>query len=705
MATEATVKIKVEEGSGKATLKDLRKEVELLDGAVEKTNDDFVQGQKEVEASTVSLKTQLRQLKDEMVLLDDNSPEFQKMSQEAAQMADKIADVDAKVKLLSSDTKGLDGLVGAGTAIAGSFQAAQGALALTGTNSEEVQAAIQKVIAVQGIMNGVQATANALNKDAVAGMFLRTAVQKIVTASQWLLNVAMNANPIGLIVLGIAALIAGIVLAVKHIDTIIESFKEWRKYLLLLLGPIGWIILAINLMQETEETLEESRARRRKEESKRHKAQLKEIDKMREKEAKAHKAKLKAIDLEIDRLEAEGKSSFALKLQRLEDIRDEEKAILASNNEKLQSWIDHYKNLAKIQGQSEEEFLATAKQQGVDLLDLQKQIEESQLAQKQKIFASETEILALKREHREKNKKEDKKASDDKVDQVDKETQRLLEAEQKQFNEFLNAKEKAENEFLDSTLTAQQQEENAVQDKYFNLIEQAIQYGEDTTILEEARQTQLQEIENKFAEEKAAKEEELRQKQLDQIEVDRDARQQQAENVISQAEDVINIVSTLQELGNRKEINRIKEKQKAGEKLSASEKKRLINDEKQKRAIAVAEIAIDTARAVAKAVAAGAGLPFPANIPAIISGVGAVLANVASATKILNAPLPSFDSPSAGASQDSLGGGASESAPNINANQNGSTILNEPPVQVVVLESDITSVQNNVSVIEQQATI
>ena len=132
-------------------------------------------------------------------------------------------------------------------------------MALTGANSEEVQAAIQKVIAVQGIMNGVQATANALNKDAVAGMFLRTAVQKIVTASQWLLNVAMNANPVGLIVLGVLALIAVIILAVKHIDIIIESFKEWRKYLLLLLGPIGWIILAIMLMQDTEETLEESR--------------------------------------------------------------------------------------------------------------------------------------------------------------------------------------------------------------------------------------------------------------------------------------------------------------------------------------------------------------------------------------------------------------------------------------------------------------
>ena len=59
------------------------------------------------------------------------------MAQEASQMEDKIKDVDAQVKLLSSDTKGLDGLVGAGQAIGGAFQASQGAMALFGAESEE----------------------------------------------------------------------------------------------------------------------------------------------------------------------------------------------------------------------------------------------------------------------------------------------------------------------------------------------------------------------------------------------------------------------------------------------------------------------------------------------------------------------------------------------------------------------------------------
>src|SRR3990167_444141 len=44
------------------------------------------------------------------------------------------------------------------------------------------------------------------------------------TAVQWLLNVAMNANPIGLLIVGIAALIAGIVLLIQNIESVTNWF-------------------------------------------------------------------------------------------------------------------------------------------------------------------------------------------------------------------------------------------------------------------------------------------------------------------------------------------------------------------------------------------------------------------------------------------------------------------------------------------------
>ncbi|MFD4968966.1 phage tail tape measure protein [Streptomyces sp. NPDC058424] len=80
----------------------------------------------------------------------------------------------------------------------------------------------------------------------------------VLTAAQWLLNIAMDANPLGLIILGIAALIAGIVLAYNKIgwfrDFCDGAFKmigaaigwvvdfvkaHWPLLLALLTGPIG----------------------------------------------------------------------------------------------------------------------------------------------------------------------------------------------------------------------------------------------------------------------------------------------------------------------------------------------------------------------------------------------------------------------------------------------------------------------------------
>ena len=53
--------------------------------------------------------------------------------------------------------------------------------------------------------------------------------------AQWLLNAAMSANPIGLIIIGIAALIALIVLIVKH-------WNEWGAAMTVLMGPMGQLI-------------------------------------------------------------------------------------------------------------------------------------------------------------------------------------------------------------------------------------------------------------------------------------------------------------------------------------------------------------------------------------------------------------------------------------------------------------------------------
>lgn len=70
----------------------------------------------------------------------------------------------------------------------------------------------------------------------------------IATAAQWLWNIAMSANPIGLVIIGIAALIGIVVLLVKHWDTVKAAFvAAWawmteHPWAALLLGPMGAFI-------------------------------------------------------------------------------------------------------------------------------------------------------------------------------------------------------------------------------------------------------------------------------------------------------------------------------------------------------------------------------------------------------------------------------------------------------------------------------
>src|SRR5690606_29847152 len=84
------------------------------------------------------------------------------------------------------------------------------------------------------------------------------------TAVQWLLNVALSANPIGIIIVAVAALVAGIILLWKNSETFrnivtgafnavwsaIKFVWEWTKknwplLLAILTGPIGLAVLAI----------------------------------------------------------------------------------------------------------------------------------------------------------------------------------------------------------------------------------------------------------------------------------------------------------------------------------------------------------------------------------------------------------------------------------------------------------------------------
>jgi hypothetical protein len=94
------------------------------------------------------------------------------------------------------------------------------------------------IIPLIGVVAGLAGGVLAVN----AAVRAYRAAAVAATAVQWLFNVAMSANPIGLIVLGVGALIAAFVLAYKKVDWFRDLIKDTWKWIEKTWSKVGGFI-------------------------------------------------------------------------------------------------------------------------------------------------------------------------------------------------------------------------------------------------------------------------------------------------------------------------------------------------------------------------------------------------------------------------------------------------------------------------------
>ena len=102
-------------------------------------------------------------------------------------------------------------LTGSLNAAAGAFSLVQGSMALFGAESDDVEQAILKVQSAMAISQGVETITEGAKSVRALGAAIQstTIFQKASSAAQYVWNAAMAANPIGLVVASIAALLVG----------------------------------------------------------------------------------------------------------------------------------------------------------------------------------------------------------------------------------------------------------------------------------------------------------------------------------------------------------------------------------------------------------------------------------------------------------------------------------------------------------------
>lgn len=134
-----------------------------------------------------SLRTELMSLTQQMAQMriegKANSEEYKQMAERAGTLKDAMMDATAEVKNMGSDTRNLDSVMGAASVARGGLGAFAGTMALLGANSEGASKA-QKVLAgVIGIITGLTAVQNALQKQSALMIALRTLRTKLFTKS------------------------------------------------------------------------------------------------------------------------------------------------------------------------------------------------------------------------------------------------------------------------------------------------------------------------------------------------------------------------------------------------------------------------------------------------------------------------------------------------------------------------------------------
>jgi hypothetical protein len=178
---------------------------------------------------TKSLKQELRELKNELASGKLTGKAFDEATARAGKLSDTIIDVNNRVKALATDGADvvLKGFGDMAVGIVGGFSAAQGAMALFGSENEDLQKTMVKLQGATALLNGLQQVNATLQSDSAAMVALNTAKTKVLTATQAAYTFVVGASTgamklfrLALAATGIGALVVGVGLLIANFDKV-----------------------------------------------------------------------------------------------------------------------------------------------------------------------------------------------------------------------------------------------------------------------------------------------------------------------------------------------------------------------------------------------------------------------------------------------------------------------------------------------------
>lgn len=621
---------------------------------------------------------------------DTTSAEFRKIQAEAAALKQSVTQVDMALDGMAMTTS--QKLTGALGGVTGGFAAAQGAIASLGVESEAVNEALLKVQSAMAITQGIDSVKQALPAFNALKLGVVNAFKAMTAAGK-----AFALTGIGLVITALAAAPAIFDAFTISTEEAEAAQKKLTKGFDDQSAAIDKNINRLKASIDTEVAFAEAVGKSEKEIAAIRKKGTEDLIAETEKQIKIQEQKLQqlgnprvspnarkelrealegqnkdeinATKNHLNQLKVENnRRRVEIKLDTLKQKTEENEAIKEKQKEEREAANEAAKQRASERAQQRKDELAK-------ITEAQKEYDETErirymTEQEKEIYEVQkkyNELLAIAAKYGKDNsqllinQKNEENAINTKYEQerIQQQAERdAVIAGQQEANRQaqLDAEEAFAEQFRQATTSQQQLEIDAANEKYFELITLAEQYGYDTTDLKIKQEEELANIDKKYKEEAAAREKQLRDMRIDAVKGGIDA------------------------IG-----------QLAGAFAGKSEKsqKRAFNIQK---AAGIASATIDTYKS-AQAAFASAGNPI---LGAVFAAI-AVAAGIANITKIAQTKFEGGGS-AGSVSSPSTTAAATVTAPEFNIvggnTANQLATLGQQPVQAYVVSGEVSSAQS-----------
>jgi hypothetical protein len=538
MATkEAVFSLKVDTGNSVNDIKSfdqavnsLNKDVNTLQSTVQEGAGTDVFAQKltelnaKVEAGGLTMREMTQAMKQYQNIAAQagmESPIGQEAINKASELKDTIGDLKAATTALSSDFKGLDTALAGISTGAAIFQGFESAIALTGVENENLVKSMQKLVAIQGVVNAISEVANNLNSDAILGIQLRTTYEKIYAQVVGNSTGALKGLKLALAATGVGALVIGLGLLITNFDKVMDSISgvsqrqkdlnstmdAYKSAAVDATMQTNKVKNSFDLAREGVISKEEALATYNKELGDTF-GQAKNLN-------EAEKLFAEKTDAYIQAASLRAQADALMKMAAEERV----KSLLADQETERISRTKAAKDPYSIVNMAKKEGEATAKKSKDRADDLDKLVkdltkEAEQIENKNKIVSEGEKEVNDKAEEQRKAAADKQKARIQ--EEIKRERERQLQIIEIR-NQLIADIEAAETAYYDSLLSARDKDLQDAQDYYNGLIGAAEREGLDTTTLKLAAEKAKADITDKYDKEDLAKRAEAEQKKLDLI--------------------------------------------------------------------------------------------------------------------------------------------------------------------------------------------